>query len=184
MAKSLEKTDAIHLLKTDHRSAEEMFEKFDKATRKDQKQKLATQICAALCVHSTIEEEIFYPACSGKIDTDIEHEAYVEHDGAKVLIAEILASDPSDEFFDARVKVLSEMIKHHVKEEEQRDGLFAQAKQAKVNMEELGGKMLDRKAELESVIKSEGLGAIVTRTMRGARLSYSTPVNEGGKIGL
>jgi hemerythrin superfamily protein len=176
MAKANEKTDAILLLKADHRNVEEMFNQFEKATRKDHKQKLASQICAALCVHATIEEEIFYPACSGKIDENVSREAYVEHDGAKVLIAEIAASDPSDKFYDARVKVLSEMIKHHVKEEEQRDGLFAQAKQAGLEMEEIGGTLSARKAELEKEIESKGLGVLMTRTMRGAKLKYSAPV--------
>ncbi|MEF3366428.1 hemerythrin domain-containing protein [Methylocystis sp. 9N] len=120
MPKSKNALDAIDLLKADHRGVEDLFAKFEKASRKEQKQKLAAQICAILVIHSTIEEEIFYPACRGKIDDDLSNEAYVEHDGAKVLIAEIAASKPADQFYDARVKVLAEMIKHHVKEEETR----------------------------------------------------------------
>ena len=80
------------------------------------KQKLAQEICTELTVHATIEEEIFYPACKEAVEDDLEHEAYVEHDGAKVLIAEIAQGNPEDEFYDAKVMVLSEMIKHHVKE--------------------------------------------------------------------
>ena len=90
-----------------------------------------------LMVHATIEEEIFYPAVKRSVEEEIHNEAYVEHDGAKVLIAEILAGSADDEFYDAKVKVLSEMIKHHVKEEEQKDGLFAQAKKGDVDMHRL-----------------------------------------------
>ena len=127
-----QKPDAIALLKADHRKVEDLFEKFEKA-RSDRKQALVQEICTELCIHATIEEEIFYPACKGEIeDDDLLEEAYVEHDGAKVLIAELLDSEPDDEFYDAKVKVLSEMIKHHVKEEEKRsEGLFAQAKDSR-----------------------------------------------------
>jgi hemerythrin superfamily protein len=108
--------DAIALLKADHRKVEELFEKFESARGEATKQKLAQQICMELSIHARIEEEIFYPACTGQIeDTELLDEAYVEHDGAKVLIAEIVASEPSDQFYDAKVKVLSEQIKHHVK---------------------------------------------------------------------
>src|SRR5205814_818781 len=108
------------------------FEKFEKARDKTRKAALAREICTELMVHATIEEEIFYPACKGKIeDEDILKEAYVEHDEAKVLIAEISEGSADDEFFEAKVTVLSEVIKHHVKEEEKRsEGLLAEAKAA------------------------------------------------------
>ena len=110
--------DAIALLKEDHRKVEDLFEQFEKASGDGRKQKLAEQICLELTIHTKIEEEIFYPACEGKVDEDLLKEAYVEHDGAKVLIAEIEAGGPSDEFYDAKVKVLQEQIEHHVEEEE------------------------------------------------------------------
>ena len=114
MPQSRRKTDA--LLKDDHRTVEELFEQFEKASGEGRKQKLAQQICLELSVHATIEEEIFYPACEGKIEEDLLKEAYVEHDGAKVLIAQIQAGDgQSDEYFDAKVKVLQEQIEHHVR---------------------------------------------------------------------
>src|SRR5436190_2844341 len=117
--------DAIALLKADHRQVEEWFAQFEKARDSERKQELATQICNALKVHTTIEEEIFYPAFLDATDEkDIHHEAEVEHNGAKKLIAEIEASSPDDDYFDAKVTVLSEMIKHHVKEEEQPGGMF------------------------------------------------------------
>ena len=86
-----------------------------------------------------IEEEIFYPACEGKIEEDLIKEAYVEHDGAKVLIAQIMRGGPDDEFYDAKVKVLQEQIEHHVEEEEKRlEGMFSQARKAGLDMDELG----------------------------------------------
>src|SRR5678810_1270409 len=110
--------DAIALLKQDHRTVEDLFEKFQKASGDGRKQSLAEEICLELSVHTAIEEEIFYPACEGKVDEDMLKEAYVEHDGAKVLIAEIEAGGPDDDYYDAKVKVLQEQIEHHVEEEE------------------------------------------------------------------
>src|SRR5438046_3957202 len=124
------KLDAIAVLKQDHRTVEELFEKFEKATGTERKRSLAEQICLELSVHSEIEEEIFYPACEGKVDEDLLKESYVEHDAAKLLIAEIIADTPkSDDFYGAKIKVLREEIEHHVEEEERRlEGLFAQAR--------------------------------------------------------
>jgi hemerythrin superfamily protein len=151
--------DAIALLKQDHRTVEELFAEFEKASGEGRKQKLAQQICLELTVHATIEEEIFYPACEGKVDEDLLKEAYVEHDGAKVLIADIEAgSEQSDEFFDAKVKVLQEQIEHHVEEEEKRmEGLFTQARKAGLDMEALGEQLAQRKAELTQTYKSTGV---------------------------
>jgi hemerythrin superfamily protein len=149
--------DAIALLKADHRQVEELFASFEKASGDGRKQDLAEQICKALAIHAKIEEEIFYPACEGKIDEDLLKEAYVEHDGAKVLIAEIEAGGPSDEYYDAKVKVLSEQIEHHVEEEEKRlEGMFSQARKAGLDMEALGLQLAERKANLEvSYVKGD-----------------------------
>jgi hemerythrin superfamily protein len=106
------RADAIALLKADHRKVEDLFGKFEAAKGAAQKQTLVQQICTELSVHTTIEEEIFYPACKGKIDDSLLDEAYVEHDGAKVLVAELGASAPDEDFYDAQVKVLSEQIEH------------------------------------------------------------------------
>ena len=144
-------TDAIALLKADHRQVETWFEQFEKARSDDRKRDLATRICDALRVHSTIEEEIFYPAFyEATREEDLHHEAIIEHDGAKKLIAEIESSGPDDEYYDARVTVLSEMIKHHVKEEEQRDGMFAKARSSRMDLVSLGEQLAERKKELES----------------------------------
>ena len=149
--------DAIALLKADHRKVEDLFASFEKAGGDGRKQKLAEQICMELSVHATIEEEIFYPACEGKVEEDLLKEAYVEHDGAKVLIAEIEAGGPNDEYYDAKVKVLGEQIEHHVKEEEMRmEGLFAQARKAGIDMDALGEQLARRKKQLTSEYKSSG----------------------------
>jgi hemerythrin superfamily protein len=141
--------DAVALLKADHRQVEQWFAEFEKARSANVKSRLAASICQALTVHTEIEEEIFYPAfLQATKDKDMHHEAIVEHDGAKKLIAEIQESDPSDDYFDAKVHVLSEMIKHHVKEEEQPDGMFAEAKKSKMDLAALGIQLAERKAQL------------------------------------
>jgi hypothetical protein len=158
--------DAIALLKQDHRTVEDLFAQFEKASGEGRKQKIAEQICLELSVHAKIEEEIFYPACEGKVDEDLLKESYVEHDGAKVLIAEIINGGPDDEFYDAKVKVLSEEIEHHVEEEEKRmEGLFAQARKAELDMDALGQQLAARKAELTEQFKASGIPTPTLTTM-------------------
>jgi hemerythrin superfamily protein len=147
MSKSAEGVDAITLLTEDHEHVKSMFEQYEglgdraHATKK----KLATQICTELTKHATAEEEIFYPAvrAAGK---DKEDEAVVEHASAKDLIAQIMDMEPTEELFDAKVKVLSELIEHHVKEEE--GEMFPKAKKAGLDLEELGQQIAERKAEI------------------------------------
>ena len=171
-----EKMDAIALLKADHRKVETLFSQFESARTASQKRQLAEQICLELTVHTRIEEEVFYPACRGQVEDDLVDEAYVEHDGAKVLLAEIEAGSPDDDFFDAKVMVLSEMIKHHVQEEEKRvQGMFAQARKAGVDVEKLGEQMAARKKELLSMFQKSGLPAPETRTFSVTRMSEAAP---------
>jgi hemerythrin superfamily protein len=166
------KLDAIALLKADHRKVEELFASFEGAKGDGKKKSLAEQICMELTVHTRIEEEIFYPACEGAVEDDLLKEAYVEHDGAKVLIAEIEAGGPNDEFYDAKVKVLSEMIEHHVEEEEKRsEGLFAQAREAGLDMDELGERMAAEKAELIAEYNGGGLPRPEAPTLSGTSLA-------------
>lgn len=170
--------DAVALLKADHRKVEELFETFESARGEARKQKLVEQICMELVIHTMIEEEIFYPACRGEIEEDTLEEAYVEHDGAKVLIAELQDSQPDAAFYDAKVKVLSEMIKHHVKEEEQRsEGMFAQAKEAGLDLKDLGERMTARKQELQKQFKSAGLPHPTTRSYTGHQIEQGQPVS-------
>jgi hypothetical protein len=174
-----QKTDAVALLKADHRKVEELFEKFEKARDKERKQALVKEICTELSVHCMIEEEIFYPACTGKAENNTIDEAYVEHDGAKVLIAELMQSDPDNEFYDAKVTVLSEEIKHHVKEEEKRsEGLFAQAKAAGLDLDALGEQLQARKQELLTEFKDGDLPPPQTRSFTGHRLEQGRPVEQ------
>jgi hypothetical protein len=174
----VDKMDAIALLKADHRKVEELFEKFENAKGAAAKRNLVEQICTELSVHATIEEEIFYPACNGEVEDDLLNEAYVEHDGAKVMIAELLGSDPGHDFYDAKVKVLAEEIKHHVKEEEKPgEGIFAQARKAEVDMDELGARLAARKEELVAEIKANGIPAPTTRSFTGHEMSQGQPLS-------
>lgn len=153
-----EYTDAIALLKADHRKVEELFAKFESASGDGRKQKLAAEICNELKIHTMIEEQVFYPALDGKIEEDLLNEAYVEHDSAKVLINDIMAGGPDDAFYDAKVKVLSEEIEHHVKEEEMaKEGMFAQARKAEVDLVALRDRMLAMKKDLMAQAKAGGL---------------------------
>jgi hemerythrin superfamily protein len=150
--------DAIALLKADHRTVEDLFEKYEKARGDDRKQKLALEICKELTIHTILEEEIFYPACEGKVEDDMLKEAVVEHDAAKVMISEIEAGEPSEDFYDAKVKVLQEEIEHHVEEEEQRGkGIFAQARDSDIDLDALGEQMATRKEQLMAEIDASGL---------------------------
>ena len=165
------KTDAITLLKEDHREVEELFKQFEKASGEKKKQEIAQKICKDLTMHAIVEEEIFYPACEGAVEEDLLKEGYVEHDAAKILIAEIEAGDPSEEFYDAKMKVLKEEIEHHVKEEEkQADSMFKQAKKADLDLEKLGEEITARKEELKKQIEAEGLPKPQLRTMEEAQV--------------
>lgn len=159
-------TDATHILASDHRKVESLFGKYEKASGGSQKAEIAGQICDELKIHTVIEEEIFYPALEGKIEEDLLKEAYVEHDGAKLLVNEIAESSPNEEFYDAKVKVLKEQIEHHVKEEEkQHDNMFQQARAANVDLNELGERMRAKKEELLALAASGGLPPAQMRTV-------------------
>lgn len=145
-----EAQDAIALLTEDHENVKQMFEQFEglgdraHATKK----KLATQICTELTKHATAEEEIFYPAvrAATKKNEDLVDEATVEHASAKDLIAQIMDMEATEDLFDAKVKVLSEMIEHHVKEEEEE--MFPKARDAGLDLEALGQQIAERKAQI------------------------------------
>jgi hypothetical protein len=141
--------DAVALLKADHRKVEDLFAKFENASGSDRKWALAQQICNELKIHTELEEEIFYPACESAVEEDLYREAFVEHDGAKVLINDIMETGGEGEFFEAKVKVLSEEIEHHVKEEEKPgEGFFAQARDGDIDMVALRDQLMARKEEL------------------------------------
>jgi hemerythrin superfamily protein len=142
-------TDAIALLKADHKEVDAMFKEYEKTDDDAKKQELADRICMALTVHAQIEEEIFYPAAYEALDEDgddLLDEAEVEHASCKALIAEIEAMSVGEPLFDAKVKVLGEYIKHHVEEEESE--LFPECRDAKMDLKALGEQLAMRKQEL------------------------------------
>ncbi len=146
-------TNALKVLEQDHDAVDALFKQYesDKDDMKPaQKQKLATQICEMLTVHATIEEEIFYPAVRNLDEEvrDLVSEAAVEHQSLKDIIGRLEAAPPSDPLYDAGVKVLSEYVKHHVKEEESE--LFPKVRSSDLDLDTVGQQLLDRKAELES----------------------------------
>ncbi|MEO6825296.1 MAG: hemerythrin domain-containing protein [Nitrosospira sp.] len=145
-----QKEDAITLLTEDHNEVKKMFKQYEKLCKKDDtegKEALATQICQALTVHAQLEEEIFYPVVRAAIDDDdLMNEAMVEHTSAKDLIAQIQAMQVTDPMYDAVVTVLGEYINHHVEEEQ--NEIFPKAKKAKIDLEEIGIEMAERKKVL------------------------------------
>jgi len=148
-------TDAIALLKADHRKVEALFDSFTSARAAPRRATLAEQICNELKIHTLIEEEIFYPSFRGKIEDDTLNEAMVEHDGAKVLVNDIMATLENDEMLAAKIKVLSEDIRHHVHEEEMRgDGMFSQCRKTDVDLVALRDQMMARKQELMAQAKA------------------------------
>jgi hemerythrin superfamily protein len=149
-------SDALALLRADHQMVQGLFDQFEKTRSEDRKSAIAEQICNELTIHAQIEEEIFYPAAREAIrEADLIDEATVEHASAKDLIAQIESGGPGGELFDAKVKVLGEYIKHHVKEEQ--NELFPQIRKTKLDLKELGERLQARKMELME--SGEGAGA-------------------------
>ncbi len=140
--------DAIALLRADHALVEDLFGQFEKARNDERKQTLATRICMELKIHTTIEEEIFYPATREALpkEDDLLDEAQVEHDSAKELIAQIESGKPGDQLWEAKVIVLSEYIKHHVKEEQ--NEMFPKVRKTKLDLKALGEQLRQRKEQL------------------------------------
>ncbi len=139
--------EATAMLRADHKKVSDLFSEYEKARSSDRKQRLVDEICTELTVHAEIEEGIFYPAVKEALrDHELVPEATVEHASLKDLIAQIEGVEPDGEMFDAKVKVLSEYVKHHVKEEQ--NEMFKKARATSLNMKELGARMAERKAEL------------------------------------
>jgi len=142
--------DAIKLLMTDHREVEALFKKFESVKDDDSvKADIVAQICEALSVHAEIEEEIFYPAAREALSEkgeDLVDEAEVEHESIKSLVEWLEDAQPGDEHYDAKVKVLTEYVKHHVKEEE--NELFPKVKKTDLDLDNLGAELFGRKTEL------------------------------------
>lgn len=139
--------DATVLLKTDHELVSGLFAEYEEADSVKEKKRIVEQICNELTVHAQIEEEIFYPAVKKALkDKELIPEAQVEHATLKALIAEVEGEKPDGEMFDAKIKVMGEYVKHHVKEEQ--NEIFPKAKSTDLDMMELGAKLSKRKEEL------------------------------------
>lgn len=139
--------EAITMLRADHKLVSGLFEEFEKARSASKKKELVNQICKELTIHTQLEEEIFYPAFQAALkDHELVPEANVEHASVKDLIAQVEGVDPGGDEYDARVKVMGEFVKHHVKEEQTE--MFPKAKESKLDLVELGARMFERKQEL------------------------------------
>jgi len=139
--------DAIAMLKADHEAVSQLFAEYERARSVPNKKALVAEICMALSVHVQIEEEIFYPAVKTALkDKVLVPEATVEHAGVKDLISKLQGVEPDGEMYDAKVKVLSEYVKHHVKEEQ--NEMFPKVKSSSLDLVELGERMAARKDEL------------------------------------
>ncbi|UUA74650.1 hemerythrin domain-containing protein [Cellvibrio sp. QJXJ] len=145
--KSPKAQEATALLKADHKAVDLLFQQYETARSSTKKKALVSQICTELTVHAQIEEEIFYPPVQAELkDKELIPEAIVEHATLKDLIAQIEDSNPEDALYDAKVKVLSEYVKHHVKEEQ--NELFPKVKASKLDLYALGEQLAQRKEEL------------------------------------
>ena len=139
--------DATAMLKADHKKVSGLFDEFEKSRSPRRKKEIVAKICMELTIHTQLEEEIFYPAVKAALkDHELVPEATVEHDAVKDLISQVQNVEPNGEMYDAKVKVMGEFVKHHVKEEH--NEIFPKAKKTKLDMVALGLRMADRKAEL------------------------------------
>ena len=143
------KNDAIKLLTDDHAKVQKMFKEFEKLHKKNEegREELAQQICKELTIHAQLEEEIFYPAAREAIDDEhLMNEAAVEHQAAKDMISKIQSLNSSDPMYDALVSVLGEYVNHHIEEEQ--NEIFPKMEKAKVDLEEIGSEIAERKEAL------------------------------------
>jgi hemerythrin superfamily protein len=158
MANPQSPRDALKMLAEDHRTVDDLFEKFENTRGAASQQKIVRQICEELIIHAMIEEQVFYPAIRDVVELDMMDEAQVEHDSVKTLINSLLQSEPGDDFYEAQVSVLKEQVEHHVYEEErQRGSIFSQVRKADVDLDSLGAQMAALKKQLKAQIKAEGL---------------------------
>jgi len=154
----LDEQDAVSLLTSDHAEVKQMFEEYRQLVQDnaddDRRDELAAEICSALTVHAEIEEDIFYPALRERLDDDLAlDQAEVEHAIARDLIEQIVAMEPDDALFDARVLVLAEYVEHHVQEEESE--IFPQAEKSGIDLDELGAALAERRHELRAELEAD-----------------------------
>jgi hemerythrin-like domain-containing protein len=140
-------TDAIVLLKEDHKEIRRLFREFEKAgdTAVKRKGKIVDQILEALTVHTYLENECMYPRVR-ELLPDLEDdvlESYEEHHVADVLCVELAAMDPQNERFDAKTTVLIENVSHHMDEEEQEWFPQVRAGLSRKQLQEIGARMIE-----------------------------------------
>jgi hemerythrin-like domain-containing protein len=151
--------DAISLLKEDHQEVKALFSRFERANASSEKERLAEKICNDLKLHTRIEEEMFYPAVRQALsDPELVNEAEVEHASAKDLINQVEATSPSDERYDALVKVLAEYVRHHIKEEE--GEMFPKVRRSELDLAELGERMRQGKRDAQKGVTGT-LGSMI-----------------------
>jgi hypothetical protein len=156
MAKETSKKTPNQILRDDHKKVKQLFKEFEDAKSEKQKKRIVSEAILELKIHTAVEEEIFYPAVAEQADEEEDQllvdEAIEEHAAAKRLMEELEGMEPGQERYDAKFIVLSEMVKHHIEEEEAE--MFPDNKDVSGDAE-LGRRMLDRKAELEREMKEE-----------------------------
>jgi hemerythrin superfamily protein len=175
-------TNAIELLKSDHDEVEKLFDQYEDARNESNaelKSQIVAMVCKALTVHAQIEEELFYPAVHKDIDDagDLVDEATVEHQTVRTLVEELEAASPDDALYDAKVKVLSEYVKHHVREEE--GELFPLARKSEIDLDALGLKLMERKEALAAQTKAPGRRRTRNGTVKHAQAAKETPPARG-----
>ena len=171
-------SDALDLLRADHEKVKTMFREFDALKGKDdedrRKTELVDEICYELTLHAMLEEEIFYPALRGSVDDDdLLDEADIEHAGARELIGQLEVMAPGDDHYDATVTVLGEEVEHHIDKEESE--LFDAARNAGIDLDDLGEQLAARKEELEEDLSSPPSSIDAMAPHEGARRQPRAP---------
>jgi hemerythrin superfamily protein len=149
--RTMKEADAVDLLTDDHLRVSALFKQYEKLAKKeapaDQRKTLSGVICAMLKAHTTIEEEIFYPAArAAGVEADLLDEADIEHASAKDLIAQIESAGADSDHYDAKVKVLGDYITHHVVEEHTE--MFPKCRRAGMDLVTLRSELESRKMEI------------------------------------
>ena len=171
--RSASRSDAISMLKKDHQTVRQLLARLEKTTERSdrQREELLNQIENEVKVHTTIEEEIFYPAYKdavrSKSDKELYFEAIEEHHVVDLVMPEIKSTDPRAEEFAAKAKVLKDLIEHHAEEEEKE--MFPKARKAMnaVELRELGQELQQRKRQLLGQTSTRNVEFRLTRIAMG-----------------
>ena len=136
------------MLREDHQRLKELFDQFGNTTNTTEKRTIVTTALAALDVHAKLEEELIYPAWQEQVNQQgLTDEAVAEHHVVHLLIKELKGINPEDERYDAKFTALSERVKHHIKEEEEK--ILPQAEKADVDWDRLTNHVIERRQRLE-----------------------------------